>query len=97
MANLTKEEAALVADTQDKLAAVKEGLRGIASNMRKMAQINRDAGRAKAANDAMIFEGVAIEVRGALIKGHGVASNGLCDGYDDGGVVVFGGGGGRGG
>ena len=97
MANLTKEEAALVADTQSKLADAKEALRGVAANMRKLAKINRDAGRAKAANDAMIFEGAAIELRGALIKAHGVASNALCDCYDDGGIVVFGGGGGRGG
>ena len=43
MANLTKEEAALVADTQSKLADAKEALRGVAANMRKLAKINRDA------------------------------------------------------
>jgi len=96
MANLTKEEAALVKGTQEHLATVKSSLRDIAVNMRKMAKINRDAGRARASNAAMKLEGVAIAARGAIIMGHADASDALCDCFDDGGIVVFGGGGGRG-
>jgi len=93
--NLSPEEAELVKETKLALAEVKGRLRDIAKNMRRMGQINRDAGRAKPANAAMLLEGAAIEALGKITQAHAIASDALCDCFDDGSVVVFGGGGGR--
>jgi len=93
--NLSPEEADLVKETQAALAEVKDRLRVIAKGMRRMGKINRDAGRSKAGNAAMLLEGAAIEALGKITQAHAVASDALCECFDDGSVVVFGGGGGR--
>ncbi|MGB3313166.1 MAG: hypothetical protein WBB85_02045 [Albidovulum sp.] len=95
MADLNIAEKALVKETQEALGAAKDALREIAGNMRRLAKINRDAGRAMPANAAMRLEGRATEIRGALIAAHADASDSLAEAYDDGGIMVFGGGGGR--
>jgi len=93
--NLSKQEAALVAKGQEAFKDAKAALRALSNAMREMAKINRDAGRAKASNAAMQLEGKAIALRGELIVAHAVASDALCECFDDGGIVVQGGGGGR--
>jgi len=95
MTNLSPEEADLVNETKAALAEVKGRLRDIAKNMRRMGQINRDAFRAKPANAAMLLEGAALEALGKVTQAHAVASDAVCECFDDGPVIVFGGGGGR--
>ena len=95
MANLNEEEARLVAETQADLAAIKANLRECVTRMRRMGRINREAGRAKAANACMRFEGALSIALGSIMTAHADASDALNDSYDDGGVVIMGGGGGR--
>ena len=93
--NLSPEEAKLVATGQDAFRDAKQALRALSNAMRAMAKINREAGREKASNACMRLEGSAIAIRGQLIEAHAIASDALCDCFDDGGGIVILGGGGR--
>ena len=93
---MEKTERDLVDDTQSLLADAKRDLSSIARNMKELARVNRDAGRAEAANAAMRFEGEAKRALGQLIIAHADASDSMVREWpEDGMIVAFGGGGGR--
>jgi hypothetical protein len=93
--NLSPEESVLVAAMQESLANAKAAMRDLEKNARRMATINREAGRMGASNAAMKMQGEAMQIRGHLIVAHAEASDALCQCFDDGGIVIQGGGGGR--
>ena len=95
MANLSEQEAKLVASMQADMVTAKNALRDIAVASRELMQINYKAGRAVEGNAAMRLHGAVTKVRGELIMAHADASDALANAYDDGGPVVLGGGGGR--
>lgn len=94
--NLSEEERGLVTETQKSLGTAKKELRDAIQAMRKMAKINRDAGRINESNAAMRFEGALTEALGKIIVAHSDAGDALDAAFDDGGAIIaFGGGGGR--
>ena len=95
MANMTQEERALVTEIQTSYGAVKKELRDIAQAARRLAKINRDAGRLTEANAAGRVEADAHEALGKVQNSHMNASDALIAAFDDGGGIVAFGGGGR--
>ena len=93
--NMNDEEAELVRETQAGLATAKREIDAAIRNMRKLGRINRSAGRSKASNACMQFEGYLDGAMSQLKIGHAAASDAMCDCYEDGGIVALGGGGGR--
>lgn len=92
--NLSTEEMALVKEAQASLAKAKHEIRDAIAACRKLAKVNRDAGRLAESNAAMRLEGELHCALGGLMAAHADASDALVNGFDDGGeVVVFGGGG----
>lgn len=93
---MEKNERGLIEQTQTLLADTKRDLSRIARNMKDLAKINRDAGRAEAANAAMRFEGEAVRALGQITIAHADASDAMVREWpEDGMIVAFGGGGGR--
>jgi hypothetical protein len=99
MANLSAPQIADVTTVQSKIAAAKSALNALAAQAGQLREAMAGIGTQeamRAANACMSLQGVAIQLRGALIQEHAAASNALLD-YDEsnGGVIIQGGGGGR--
>lgn len=93
---MEKNERKLIDQTQTLLAAAKMDLVRIGQNMKELAAINRNAGRAEAANAAMRLEGEAERALGHIIIAHADASDAMVREWpEDGSIVMLGGGGGR--
>lgn len=95
MANLTEEEAKIVAEVQAELRRVKRGLAMIDRRMTDLMEIQHEGGRLAAEAAAMEMRGLLRGASGMIDQGHSAGTRGLCDCYEDGGVVIMGGGGGR--
>lgn len=94
--NVKTEEETEVLNAQKALEEAKTAMRAARQAMRKIGKINRDAGRAEAANACLRFGGVLRECAGLLDQGHADASDALLRNWpEQGGPIVLGGGGGR--